>query len=362
MKDKKLNILIVTQVVDENDWLLGFFTKWLAEFSSFFKEVFVCTLRAGNYDLPENVKIIEIKKKNNPGKTNILKILYSTVFKIKKEKGIDCIFIHMCPVYALVLVPFKVLFKIPIVIWYIHCKATLKLRIAHLICNKIITASRQSFPLKSKKIVVAGHGIDTATFDLKNYGKQDKIIKILSAGRIAPVKRLEVLIEALKKLKDSGKVKFKCIIAGDVLINKHRDYCERLKRMIKNCGLTDMVKFIGPVLHQKIGSLYKSCDVLVSLTDVGSYDKAVLEAMSSGLLIITNNGALKKLLMSNLEDCFINENSPHKLVQRIEKFSAMPADKKNALGLHLRNIVVEQHKLENCVSNIYTALESCIKK
>ena len=57
MENKKLNILIVTQVVDEDNWLLSFFVKWLEKFAHLFKEVFVCAFKTGNYNLPKNVKI-----------------------------------------------------------------------------------------------------------------------------------------------------------------------------------------------------------------------------------------------------------------------------------------------------------------
>ena len=63
--------------------------------------------------------------------------------------------------------------------------------------KKIFTASHLSFRLKSSKVVVTGHGIDTELFKpdhLRLNPKDQRFnLRILSVGRIAPVKNYETL-------------------------------------------------------------------------------------------------------------------------------------------------------------------------
>jgi len=54
--------LILTQKIDINDDVLGFFHNWIKEFAKHCESVVVVCLRKGEYDLPENVKILSLGK------------------------------------------------------------------------------------------------------------------------------------------------------------------------------------------------------------------------------------------------------------------------------------------------------------
>lgn len=357
VENKKLNILIVTQALDDSDWLLGFFTKWVSELASVFKEVFVFALKVGKYDLPENVKVIGLKGKNSKGRVKILKRLYCSAAAIQKEKRIDCMFVHMCPVYALALLPVKYLYKIPVVMWYTHGRATLKLRAAHLVCDRVVTASRSSFPLESGKVTVTGHGIDMDMFGLKKYQAGGENVKIFSAGRIVPIKRIEILIEALGILKERGRTGFGCVIAGDSPSKTHCNYLRGIEKKILNYGLAGQVRLIGPVLHKDIALLYKSSDIFVNLSDTDSLDKSVLESMSCGCLTLTSNKAFADVLPDNLKLFYLKKNDPEELAEKIEMLSALTIEQKSAYGPQLRAIVAENHDLNDCIKKIHSVIE-----
>ena len=57
-----MKLLIVTQKVDQNDSVLGFFHKWIIQFAGHFETVTVVCLEKGNYDLPKNVRVLSLGK------------------------------------------------------------------------------------------------------------------------------------------------------------------------------------------------------------------------------------------------------------------------------------------------------------
>ena len=57
-----MKLLIITQKVDINDPVLGFFHRWLEEFAKHYEFVTVICLEKGEHRLPENVKVLSLGK------------------------------------------------------------------------------------------------------------------------------------------------------------------------------------------------------------------------------------------------------------------------------------------------------------
>lgn len=57
--------MIVTQKVDVNDPILGFFHRWVEEFAKHFERITVICLQKGEYNLPANVKVFSLGKEES---------------------------------------------------------------------------------------------------------------------------------------------------------------------------------------------------------------------------------------------------------------------------------------------------------
>ena len=57
-----MKLLIVTQIVDKNDPILGFFHRWIEEFAKHVEHIEVICLKEGKHKLPSNVHIHSIGK------------------------------------------------------------------------------------------------------------------------------------------------------------------------------------------------------------------------------------------------------------------------------------------------------------
>ncbi len=212
---------------------------------------------------------------------------------------------------------------------------------------KIFTASKESCRLKSEKIVITGHGIDTDFFkpDVQK-GKRDGKFKIISAGRITAVKNIDILIEAAEILKNK-KFDFEIKVAGAPILEKDKIYFEKLKNIIKEKRFEDRIIFVGSIPNKDIAGFYRGEDLFVNLSDTGSIDKAMLEAMASGLLVLTSNEAFKNILP---EKYFVGKN-PEEIAQKIIALSKADFDPV------LREYVIGSHSLKKLVEKLSAEMD-----
>lgn len=112
---------------------------------------------------------------------------------------------------------------------------------------------------------------------------------ILYAGQIIRGKGVDVLIEALSRVKS----RFECIILGD---GNHKPYCEALSRKL---GLNDRVHFKGFIPQEELKGYYKECSV-VALSSVWPEPIATigLEVMRYALPVVAfDAGGIKDWLI-----------------------------------------------------------------
>jgi len=337
-----MNLLIVTQKVDENDQLLGFFPEWMMRFSLKFEKITVLCLEKGKFNLPDNLIVKSLGKDCGVSKLKQLSNFYYQIFALRDDY--DAVFVHMNPIWVILGGPSWYLMRKRIFFWYTHKAITSKLRIAEKFADVIFTASKESFRLKSKKVIVTGHGIDTELFKpnyelrIMNY----ELIKILSVGRIASVKNYETLVEAGKILKDRG-IKFVVMIVGEAPLSKDKDYERNIKGKIREFGLDDCFNFVGRVSHGDLPDYYRSNDMFIHLSKTGSLDKTILEAMACGMRVLSSNDASKSFLPP---DAIFDGNNPIELAERIISQSKSEANEK------LRDYVVKNHNLDKLIDKI----------
>jgi len=335
-------LLILTQKVDINDDVLGFFHRWIIEFAKNCQQVIVICLYKGESDLPNNVKVLSLGKENGESKIKYLVNFYKYIWR--ERKNYDTVFAHMNYEYVILGGIFWRLIGKKIGLWYAHGRVSLGLKIAEKLTNKIFTASEESCRVNSKKIEIIGHGIDTEKFNLARAASAG-LFRIISVGRISPIKKYETLIAAAKILKDKNFV-FSIKIAGAPIFEKDKNYLDKLKELLINQGLSKTVEFIGAIPHGKIEEFYREGDLFINLSRTGSIDKAILEAMAGGLKILTANEAFKNIL----PDQSFTEEDPKKIAEKIIFLSTLESDEK------LRNYVVENHNLKNLFKKIIEKL------
>lgn len=341
-----MNLLIVTQKVDLRDDNVGSFHRWIEECAKHARSVSVISNAAGDYNLPPHVAVYSLGKER--GAARIIRWWRFLVIFSREYARHDAVFFHMMPEFVIAASPFLLSLRKPSVLWYVHKSVTWKLRVAERIIRHIATASPLSFRLPSKKVVYTGHAIDTDVFKLRGPARSGPGIHLLTAGRIAPVKDIETMIRACALLKDAWNRPWSFTIVGGPGVLKDKAYLESLKQFVNSRGLVSYVHFAGPQPYFEIPETYHMHDIFLSMSTTGSLDKAVLEAMASGLTVITANEAFRDILP---ERYFLTMRSPEALAERIRSL-ADDARPNSAL----REAVVKSHSLRETVQKIIALL------
>ena len=136
--------------------------------------------------------------------------------------------------------------------------------------------------LKNKKVLM-NSGVDCSLFPQADMSS--KTTNIIFVGRLTRYKGAELLIRAMVKLKDQD---LRLQIFGEGEESQH------LKELVVNLDLVDKVVFKGFVQPLEMKFFYKAATIFCLPTFTESLGIAFLEAMASGLPIITiDNGGPK---------------------------------------------------------------------
>ena len=202
-----------------------------------------------------------------------------------------------------------------VALWYTHKHVDWKLRIAELFAHTIFTASPESFRLQSEKLVVVGHGIDTDIMKPVHRDEND-VFRIVSVGRLSPVKDYETLIRAARRLRSVGK-SFKVLIAGVPGTPEQQQYADAVKVLVEKEGVEQEVDFVGAVGRDHLPTLLGTADLFVNMSRTGSLNKAVLEAMAAGVPTLSSNEAFARMLEQWKSTLTFSEEDDEEMTDRI---------------------------------------------
>lgn len=286
----RMKLLIVTQKVDKNDSVLGFFHRWLEEFAKDCRGIIVVCLEKGEYNLPDNVRVVSLGKETGHQSRLIYAIRFLRyVWKFRRDH--DAVFVHMNPEYVVLGGLFWRLRHKRIALWYTHKSVNLKLRLAARLAHLIFTASSKSFRLSSPKMRIIGHGIDTDTFIPAADKVKNEVFTIINVGRITPGKNQLILVASIGHLLLDKNLPVKLLLIGAPGKPEDKEYYDSVKKKIGSDNLNGVVTMVGPAPHEQLAAYYQNADLVINLSSTGSLDKDVLEAAACNTDVLTSNEA-----------------------------------------------------------------------
>ncbi len=352
-----MKLLILTQKVDINDDVLGFFHGWIKKLAEKFESIIVICLEKGEYNLPANVRVLSLGKpaqgwsasgrEKLQGKLRVLVNFYRYIFR--ERKNYDAVFVHMNQEYVILGGIFWKLFGKKIYMWRNHPAGGFLARIAVLLSDKVFCTSPFAFVKRYKKTKIMPVGIDTESFKFPAEGeaRQRRQNSILSLGRISPIKNVDILVEALNLLKNKN-INFKAKIIGDAP-ERDKEYYENIKQKTKEYNLENYVDFEKGVPNYKSPEIYKQNEIFVNLTPSGSLDKTIFEAMACGCITLISN---KSLFGKIDERLFFEENNVQDLAEKLEKILFLDDLAKEDIIKSSRDFVVKNHSLNLLVKKL----------
>ncbi len=116
----------------------------------------------------------------------------------------------------------------------------------------------------------------------KQRGIHQETPHLIVTRNLEAIYGIKTAIEAIAKLKQQHP-KIKLSIAGS------GPQKNELQQFTKNCGLDDNVVFTGKLTPEEIAKLYQSADIMLNPTTVDNMPNSVLEAMASGVPVVTTD-------------------------------------------------------------------------
>lgn len=342
-------LLLFNLMMDADDPVLGFAMTWVNALARRVDAVDVVTMQAGRLAVDANVRVWSLGKEKGYSEPRRAVEFYRILGQLLRKGKYDACFAHMNPLFAVMGAPLLKPARVPMTLWYAHGATPTMLKVAEKLVDHVVTSSAQGFRLPSKKVQIIGQGIDTDLFAPTM--ATERPFTLVTAGRIAPVKRLETMISAVRVLKDEMGIDARLRIVGGAQAEQV-EYEVKLRALVDAYGLSKSVTFVGPVEYAQIPAEYGLADVMVNMSKTGSLDKAVLEAMACGLPVVTANEAFQGMLSTWGDLLYVPPDSPEVLPKKLAALAGMTGDERPDLGMKLRQIVVDEHGLERLVTRL----------
>jgi len=169
------------------------------------------------------------------------------------------------------------------------------------------------YGVDKSKIHIVPNTINTDKFFPKKtiYSSKDKKIRILSICMLRLSKKLDVLLQAISKINDSG---------GELLLNivgdgEGRSYYEKFAQKL---GLSDIVNFHGATFGNNLVEFIHECDFFVLASPWETFGIVIIEALACGKpVVITSEGGPRDFVTDKM-GVFAKPNNPDDLAKAIE--------------------------------------------
>ncbi len=162
---------------------------------------------------------------------------------------------------------------------------------------------------------------------------------ILFLSRIHPKKGIEILLEALCRVREKI-AGYKVKIAGE----GDSDYVEKLKNFCSENNLNNIVEFVGGVYGDDKWRLISNASVLVLPTYSENFGLVVAEAMSASIPVITTNTTPWQILADTDSGWCVPVGVEH-VADALADFASLSADELQQKGRNAFSVISREYSL-----------------
>ncbi|QPJ60980.1 MAG: glycosyltransferase family 4 protein [Candidatus Nitronauta litoralis] len=203
------------------------------------------------------------------------------------------------------------------------------------------------FGVEPSKLHVIPMGIDLPEIDT-TFENVDRPLKLLFVGRIARVRRLEIILKAASRLKREWQL---TIVGGEASTSSmtRGGYLDELKTLANNLGVTRNIHWAGSVAPEQLSSFYTESDIFLYTSQYENFGQPLLEAAAHGLpLLSTKVGVAAELIEENKTGFFIDDD-PDTLSDQIRQLEN--STDRQQMGEALRRKVADQYSWDNVIQH-----------
>jgi glycosyltransferase involved in cell wall biosynthesis len=183
-------------------------------------------------------------------------------------------------------------------------------------CSEGLKARALQF-LPSAQIQVIPNGVDLQRFHPAEATKDSGELRVITVGRLSVTKRLGLLLEAVEVLYRQGGKAYLTVVGGGPLESE-------LRRSLAGQYLRGAVTLLGRREGSEMPDLYRQHDIFVSASMQEGMSNAMLEAMASGLPIVTTRcEGVDELIADN--GVVVEDSRPETLAAAVRRLADDPA-------------------------------------
>jgi D-inositol-3-phosphate glycosyltransferase len=173
-------------------------------------------------------------------------------------------------------------------------------------------------------------GVDTALFRPGPRGPARAALGlddgplVLYVGRLAPIKGLDTLLDAVARLRDRGHRLRLLVVGGDAdePLDGHEVI---LRRQVDRLGLGERVRFVGAQPQETLRAYYRAADVTVLPSYYESFGMVALEAMACASPVIASRvGGLATTVRDGVTGLLVPDGDADALAARLAAALADP--------------------------------------
>ncbi|TCS37640.1 glycosyltransferase family 4 protein [Reinekea marinisedimentorum] len=219
------------------------------------------------------------------------------------------------------------------------------------------SAAHQYMTLPADRVIP--HGIDVdqmrSAANVHSY-ELPGLLNVGIFGRVRHQKGVDLFVEALIALLPSYP-DWGGVIVGEVTPSQ-QSFVDDLTRKISDAGLTDRVRILGKVDFQDIPHLFRSVDIVTSLSRNEGFGLTVLEAMSvSKPVIATRAGAWPDIIDSGKDGLLIDVEDLDQLKASLEQLMRS-AEQRQSMGAYAASKIDRQYTIEREASELLSYYQS----
>lgn len=165
---------------------------------------------------------------------------------------------------------------------------------------------------------------------------------VLFVGALAPVKGVQHLIEAMRKVREA-------VPQAILLIIGQGPYQGELSRRVEQFNLDGAVRFLAPLPQSELARYLKQGHLLVLPSLSEGLGRVLIEAMACGLPVVgTQVGGIPELIEEGVTGYLVSPGDPHALADRIVHLLTHPEEARR-MGARGRDLVARAFSTERYV-------------
>ncbi len=158
---------------------------------------------------------------------------------------------------------------------------------------------------------------------------------VLTVARLVPIKRVDLLVEAFAAVR-ARVPEAHLVVVGD---GPERD---AIRQRAADLGVLDAATFVGSIAHRDTPAFYRAADVFALSSDFDNSPNVILEAMASGLPIVsTDAGGVRQFVDDPEGGTVVARGDAAAFAQAIARYVMSPSESR-AAGVYNRRKAVSE--------------------